>query len=185
MRTMLDHIIDTTNEYIERMPKAQRKAYGQFFTSKETALFMSSLFSVPADITEVSILDPGAGSGILSAALIERLQSVPTLQKIYLTCYETDANIIELLKENLEWIGKQSRIRVDYRIVFDNFILSQSLEYNHMIGADPDPFKYDMVIGNPPYKKIAKELQKLCQCRMFAMVRLTFTFYLLRWASLI
>lgn len=157
MRTMLDHIIDTTNEYIERMPKAQRKAYGQFFTSKETALFMSSLFSVPADITEVSILDPGAGSGILSAALIERLQSVPTLQKIYLTCYETDANIIELLKENLEWIGKQSRIRVDYRIVFDNFILSQSLEYNHMIGADPDPFKYDMVIGNPPYKKIAKE----------------------------
>jgi len=154
---MLDHIIDTTNEYIERMPKAQRKAYGQFFTSKETALFMSSLFSVPADRTEVSILDPGAGSGILSAALIERLQSVPTLQKIYLTCYETDANIIELLKENLEWIGKQSRIRVDYRIVFDNFILSQSLEYNHMIGVDPDPFKYDMVIGNPPYKKIAKE----------------------------
>jgi len=154
---MLDYIIDTTNEYIERMPKAQRKSFGQFFTSKETALFMASLFSVPAGITEVSILDPGAGSGILSTALIERLQSVPTLQKIHLTCYETDTNIIELLKENLEWICKQSRISVDYRIVFDNFILSQSLEYNHMIGADPDPFKYDMVIGNPPYKKIAKE----------------------------
>lgn len=156
MGIILDHVIDTTNEYIVQMPKAERKAYGQFFTSKETATFMASLFSMPVGKAEISILDPGAGSGILSAALIERLQSVFNLQKIYLTCYETDANIIDLLEENLEWICQQSRIRVDYHIIFDNFILSQSLEYNHMIGAAPDPTKYDMVIGNPPYKKIAK-----------------------------
>lgn len=157
MGTILNYVIDTTNEYIEQMPKAERKAYGQFFTSKETATFMANLFSVPVSKAEVSILDPGAGSGILSAALIERLQAAPNLQRIHLTCYETDINIIELLKQNLEWIRKQSRIVIDYRIVFDNFILSQSLEYNHMIGADPSPSKYDMVIGNPPYKKIAKE----------------------------
>ena len=64
------------------MPKKQRKAYGQFFTSKETARFMAGLFSMPANKTEISILDPGAGSGILSASLIERLQSVRMLQKI-------------------------------------------------------------------------------------------------------
>lgn len=157
MGTILDHVIDTTYEYIDQMPKAERKAYGQFFTSKETAMFMADLFSMPAGKAEVSILDPGAGSGILSAALVERFQPVSGLQKIHLTCYETDANIIDLLKKNLEWVCQQSRIRIDYRIVSDNFILSQSLEYSHMIGADPDPVKYDMVIGNPPYKKIAKE----------------------------
>ncbi len=157
MRTMLDHIIDTTNKYIERMPKAQRKTYGQFFTSKETALFMASLFSTPIGKAEVSILDPGAGSGILSAALIERLQSVPSLQKIQLTCYETDTNIIDLLKENIGWICNQSRIPVNYCIISDNYILSQSLEYNHMLGAASAPFKFDMVICNPPYMKIAKD----------------------------
>lgn len=31
------------------------------------------------------------------------------------------------------------------------------LEYNEMICADPNPLKYDMVIGNPPYMKIAKD----------------------------
>ena len=157
MGTILDHVTETTYEYIDQMPKAERKAYGQFFTSKETAMFMAGLFSMPAGKAEVSILDPGAGSGILSAALIERLQVVSDLQKVYLTCYETDINIIGLLRKNLEWICQQSHIKVDYRIISDNFILSQSLEYNHMIGADPDPAKYDMVIGNPPYKKIAKE----------------------------
>ena len=74
MGTILDHVTDTTYKYIEQMPKAERKAYGQFFTSRETAMFMADLFSMPVGKAEVSILDPGAGSGILSAALIERLQ---------------------------------------------------------------------------------------------------------------
>ena len=157
MGIILDYVVDTTYKYIELMPKAKRKAYGQFFTSRETAIFMADLFNMPAGKAEVSILDPGAGSGILSAALIERLQLTTGLQKIYLTCYETDVNIIDLLKKNLEWICQQSHIKVNYRIVSDNYICSQALEYNDMIGADPNPLKYDMIIGNPPYKKIAKE----------------------------
>ena len=34
---MLEKIIELTNEYIEGMPKKERKKYGQFFTSMETA----------------------------------------------------------------------------------------------------------------------------------------------------
>lgn len=55
------------------MPKEQRKKYGQFFTSKEIAVFMSGLFSITENKNWLTILDPGTGSGILSAALIERL----------------------------------------------------------------------------------------------------------------
>lgn len=55
------------------MPKAMRKKYGQFFTSKETAMFMAELFDISQNKSELKILDPGAGSGILSVALIERL----------------------------------------------------------------------------------------------------------------
>ena len=157
METILDYVVDATAKYVEHMPKKQRKAYGQFFTSKETARFMAGLFSMPANKTEISILDPGAGSGILSAALIERLQSVRMLQKIYLTCYETDEKIIQLLRSNLEWICLQSVVPLEYQIISENYILSQALEYNHMIGANPAPIKFDMVIGNPPYMKVSKD----------------------------
>lgn len=157
MGKILDFVINATVHYMEHMPKKQRKAYGQFFTSKETAQFMAGLFNVPADKTEIAILDPGAGSGILSAALIERLQAVQMLQTIYLTCYETDERIIQLLRSNLEWICQQSVVPIKYRIISENYILSQALEYNHMIGANPAPAKFDMVIGNPPYMKVSKD----------------------------
>lgn len=157
MGTILDYVVDATAQYMEHMPKKQRKAYGQFFTSRETARFMAGLFCVPADKAEIAILDPGAGSGILSAALIEQLQSARMLQKIYLTCYETDEKILPLLKSNLEWICRQSAVPIQYKIVSENYIVSQELEYNHMMGANPIPDKFDMVIGNPPYMKISKD----------------------------
>ena len=43
---MLEKIIELTNEYIESMPKKERKKYGQFFTSMETARFMVGLVPV-------------------------------------------------------------------------------------------------------------------------------------------
>lgn len=155
--SMIDFAIKATTAYLKQMPKAQRKKYGQFFTSKETAVFMSELFDVPGKKSEISILDPGAGSGILSIALIERLQKFSEIKTIHLVCYETDPNVIELLKKNLEWVRKQSIVNVEYQIVSQNYILSQTFEYNEMLGAAPNPPKFDMVIGNPPYMKISKE----------------------------
>ena len=154
---LLDFAIQTTKKYIEGMPKSQRKKYGQFFTSKETAIFMAELFDEPTDKAQLNILDAGAGSGVLSIALIERLQSVSQLQHIHLVCYENDHKIIELLKMNLDWVCQQSTLHIDYEIREDNYILSQMLDYNGMIGAAPKPLKYDMIIGNPPYMKIAKD----------------------------
>ena len=155
--SLLDFAIHTTNRYIEKMPKAQRKKYGQFFTSKETAVFMAGLFGVPENKTRLQILDAGAGSGILSIALIERLQEIPKLQYVHLVCYENDSKIIELLRKNLQWVRQHTTLTFDYEIREDNYILSQMLEYNEMICVNPNPLKYDMVIGNPPYMKIAKD----------------------------
>lgn len=154
--SMIDHVFQVTNEYIAHMPKSMRKKYGQFFTSKETAVFMAGLFEIP-NKTEISVLDPGAGSGILSVAFIEKLQSNEKINTINLVCYENDSNILELLKENLEWVKQQSGKEVKYSIVTENYILSQMAEYNGMLFANPDPVKYDVVIGNPPYMKISKD----------------------------
>ena len=154
---MVDYVIDQTSEYIAQMPKVQRKKYGQFFTSKETAVFMASLFDIPTGRTSLKILDPGAGSGILAIALVDRIQAVSNIRHIDLVCYETDKNVIPLLRSNLDWVCQHADIDVVYQIVSDNYILSQMLEYNGMLGADPQPPKYDLIIGNPPYMKVSKD----------------------------
>lgn len=157
MNEMLDTVTAKTTEYIEKMSKTQRKKYGQFFTSKETAAYMAGLFDIPQNRNTISILDAGAGSGILSVALVERLQKCSSLHGIRLVCYETDANIIDLLQANLAYTAAQSIIPVVYEIKRENYILSQEFEYNSMLCANPDPEKFDMVIGNPPYMKIPKD----------------------------
>lgn len=152
---MLKTILKKTTSYINKMPKSLRKNYGQFFTSKETAIYMASLFNVPQS-DHISVLDPGAGSGILSAAIIERLCK-SGIKNIDLVCYENDDNIIGLLEENLALIKLSVDISFNYEIRKENYILTQECNYNYMLGADSDPRKYDIVIGNPPYKKIPKD----------------------------
>ena len=153
----IDYVFDKTIEYIENMPKSIRKTYGQFFTSKETALFMAGLFELPKNKRTVKVLDAGAGSGVLSVALIDRLINESTIQQIDVVCYETDSNIEQLLKDNLEWVSKTSAVQINYEVRTENYILSQIFEYNNWLGANPTPEKFDIIIGNPPYKKIAKD----------------------------
>ena len=154
---MLDCIIDRTNQYIDMMPKKERKKYGQFFTSKDTARFMADLYQIPAEKQKISILDAGAGSGILSCAFLERLEQIESVQEIELICYENDDKIIELLEDNLQICQTNSKKRIQIQIINDNYITSQYLDFNDRLGANPNPWKDDFVIGNPPYMKISKD----------------------------
>lgn len=154
---MLEKIIEKTSQYIEKMPKKERKKYGQFFTSMETARYMASLFTISENREYLSVLDAGAGSGILSCAMIERLEKIEKIKEIELTCYETDENVLPLLKENLLFMQLQSRKKIKINIVTENYITSQYLDFNNMFGGNENPKKYDLVIGNPPYMKIAKD----------------------------
>jgi len=153
---MLEIICSRTNEFIQQMPKALRKKYGQFFTSKETARYMASLFCIPKSKSQISILDAGAGSGILSIALIERL-SQETDAELYLTCYENDPNIYPLLVSNLEESKRQIGERLSFEVRQTNYILSQRESFCRDVFADQEGEQYDLIIGNPPYMKIAKE----------------------------
>ena len=153
---LLDRVVESTTEYIETMPKTLRKKYGQFFTSKETAVFMAGLFNILEGCIEISVLDPGAGSGILSIALLERLDTL-SVKKVNLVCYENDDKIIPILKDNLEYAKNKVPFQLTYEIRNEIYILDNEIDYNNMLGAKPDPYKYDIIIGNPPYKKIPKD----------------------------
>ncbi len=154
---MLEKIIELTNLYIDNMPKKERKMYGQFFTSIETARFMASLYDAPVNKESITVLDAGAGSGILSCAFIEWAEQFDTVNKIILTCYENDKRVLKLLKTNLEYCREKSTKIIQIDIRPENYITSQYLDFNCMIGGNLNPLKYDYVIGNPPYMKISKD----------------------------
>ena len=153
---MLEKIIELTNEYIENMPKKERKKYGQFFTSMNTARYMASLYNIDSK-KKVNILDTGAGSGILSCAFIERLEEIVSIQEIEITCYENDENVLPLLKHNMKYCQEKTKKKLTVNIIDENYILSQSLDFNNTICENEEPKKYDFVIGNPPYMKISKD----------------------------
>ena len=182
---MLEKMIELTNEYIESMPKKERKKYGQFFTSMETARFMAALYNIDEKKSRVSVLDAGAGSGILSCAFIERLEMIDSIQEIELTCYENDNNVLPLLKQNLEYCKEKSGKKIDINIIEDNYILSQYLDFNHMIGGNDDPKKYDFVIGNPPYMKISKDAPEATAMPKVCYGAPNLYFILLPWDCLI
>lgn len=46
---MFQEVSKNTERFIEQMPKEQRKQYGQFFASMETARFMASLFTIDSE----------------------------------------------------------------------------------------------------------------------------------------
>lgn len=151
---MLEAVAEKTNEYIEQMPKKERKQYGQFFTSLATARFMANMYDFNNLPAEVKLLDAGAGSGILACALLERLEQEAAVEKITVVCYENDEKILALLRENLAYCQQQSKKEVCFEIREENYILAESVDFNF----DNDRAeKYDLVIGNPPYMKIAKQ----------------------------
>lgn len=154
-QSLIDHIASRTEAFVATMPKKARKAYGQFFTSKDAAGFMAGLFGVPSK-DRISILDAGAGSGILTAALVQRFSGEKNIKHIEITCYDTDKYVLPLLRENLEWLKNNCGVSLSYRIIEENYILSQSLEYNDGLNQF-NPIKYDFVIGNPPYMKVSKD----------------------------
>ncbi len=165
--SLTETVLQNSLKYLEEMPKSKRKSIGQFFTSTETAQYMASLFVAPQKST-ITVLDPGAGSGILTAAAIERLQHENHIKHISITCYETSRDILPLLKSNLNYLSSNSKISLDFRIIEENYITSQSDDFNQNLIANKNPSKYDLIICNPPYKKImkdaaeAKSMPKVC-----------------------
>lgn len=157
--TPMNSTAKKTEKYMKENSKDGRRGKGQFFTGRQVSEFMASLFDLSHIPKEISILDPGAGTGMLSAALLERLEADGRAERARLTCYETDENVLGLLEENLAGMKERSSLEIEYRIVKGNYIASQKKEY----GGAPDagePERYDLIIGNPPYRKIGRNAEE-------------------------
>lgn len=158
MENFLENVMAATTEFLSRMPKTLRKKKGQFFTSPETAAFMAGLFSLQDLPSEIKVLDPGAGTGILAAALVQRLATERQVQKICLVCYENDPEVLPVLEANLQYLAKALGRRFSFEIREENYILSQKDAFNGKPCTDEVTGEScDLVIENPPYLKISRD----------------------------
>lgn len=141
---MLGHIYEETTKYMKIEGKDVRKKKGQFFTPVNIAAYMGKWTMAKEHL---DILDAGAGSGILTAGIIEHLLTIDGCRSIKVTFVENDPIILPLLKKNADYI---QNICENHNIIFRYTIWSDSF-----FAIDISQ-KYDIVISNPPYKKIAK-----------------------------
>lgn len=148
--------------YADASVQKDKKHKGQFFTPLAISQFMGRL-ATPSEKDSVSVLDPGCGLAILSCALIEHLVEDSKLETIALTLYETDKNVVPLtdlvLSYLQEWCKKQG-IRMNYQLNESDFVLNKC-EYldsdDSIFGAINAGERFDYIISNPPYFKLAKD----------------------------
>lgn len=158
----LEHVLTKTKDFVNSKSKEERKEYGQFFTVGTGAQFMSSMFDIDFNKESLNILDAGAGTGILTVALLDHLLEIGYKGIINVTCYENDTKVLPVLSNNLDYVSNNVS-NFKYQIIVDNFITSEPFG-----GFFKGEEVYDLVIGNPPYKKIpsdsaeAQHMKEIC-----------------------
>lgn len=137
-------------EASSRLDPAQKSALGQYLTSAAIANFMASLFTNWP--SHVELLDPGAGSGSLTAAFaIQFEKNAAPASELRMAAYEIDSVLREYLTEQLRRIegrGRQTGHNISFEVVARDFVKEASLQLS--FGAT----RFTHIILNPPYKKI-------------------------------
>lgn len=145
-------------EYANSTTDKHKKDSGQFFTPKQISDFMANLAKPKSN--NISILDPGCGTAILTCSLIEKLTIKSDLTEIDLTLYETDSKIIIETKKVIDFLAswlKERNIQFDFTINQTDFVIenSEAFNLNSLFGLE-NTKQYDYIISNPPYFKISK-----------------------------
>lgn len=149
-----------TKEYIKTIDLGKKKKDGQVFTPIEIANYMASMVKLPK--RDFSILDPGAGTGILLAAVCDRIiNEAKKPLKIEITVYETDKKILSCLKLCLNHcISTLAKTGHTLNPIINNIdFIEDNSQYLDIFMKEnkKDSPSYDVVIANPPYQKLPRE----------------------------
>lgn len=151
---MIEIINENTKLYQKNTKKTDRKKKGQFFTPLNISKYMASMSSIRQK--NIRILDCGAGTGILGLSLLEELLNDDLVETIEIDFYENDKDVISILNRDIEAMSKlvkESDKVVKCNVLDKNFIVSNNDLWNDKSFEGI----YDIVISNPPYKKLSKQ----------------------------
>ncbi|WP_428261925.1 Eco57I restriction-modification methylase domain-containing protein [Haliangium sp.] len=129
---------------------AEKKSWGQYFTSVEVAGFMGSLVAVGAATAPIRVLDPGAGTGILGLAAAAALLARGA-EAVRLTAIEAHPGARAHLHESLRLAREASAGRLDAKVIGADFLDLAPPGLDASLSSEP----FDVVIANPPYFKLS------------------------------
>ncbi len=146
------------SQYSQQVSSKHKKDNGQFFTPLPIAKLMASFCGL--NISSLTILDPGCGTGTLTCTFIEHLiKKNNFIKNIDLVAYETDPNLISLSIQSLtnlkKWLINKG-VQFQYILYINDFILDNTSALKNTYNQE----KFDLIISNPPYFKLSKDDEK-------------------------
>lgn len=163
---MLSLAVRNTRKLIREKSRTENVRIGRSFTKKPTAALMASFLEIPQGTERVRILDPGAGTGILSAAAVEAACRAGA-KEIQLVCYETEGEFLPMLRNNLERIRKKCRHDYGCKLIAtvkeENYVTAQRDYFTPSMLSLGMP-EFDYVIANPPSLRCDKKSPEALSC---------------------
>ena len=158
---MLNLAVRNTGKLIREKSQSENIRLGRLFTKKDTAALMASMLKLDDKKTVYTILDPGAGTGILAAAAIEEIcKRYPACKQIFVTCYENDPVFVPMLRDNLERIRKKCRhdynVKLFVTVYEENYLTDSKNHYTVALFDEILEDKFDVIICNPPTDLVDK-----------------------------
>ena len=162
--TPVDYAEALGETYLSFSKQNHRKSVGHYLTPATIARFMAdcSSYSEPY----MRVLDPGSGTGILSAAVCEAASGGGTVKRLHVDAYETDPVLTGLTRLVLtfsrRWLGQRG-VALTFDVRHGDFVLESAAtleavsKANGHEGNDRSRTEYGLVISNPPYFKIGKD----------------------------
>jgi adenine-specific DNA-methyltransferase len=148
MTNVLSNIDTLRTQRITSVEDSHKSLLGQYLTPVGIAAFMASLLDIygPKEET-ISLLDPGAGLGVLFCSFLEKKRATHFQGVINIDAYEIDETILPHLKNVVNEFSALPNVRT--QIITKDFI--KTATYEIRAGSNR---MYSHIIMNPPYKKI-------------------------------
>ena len=152
--------------FTDTISREDQKAAGQFMTPPAIAEFMARRLVAGHDHRIARILEPGAGAGVLVAAVVDALLAKPEPpEQIEALLFEQDPKLVSILKaicdrmrEACEALG----VRFEHVVRNEDFLLSE-------IALSGQPIDGLLTIANPPFFKLNKATDKRAKLHAYAV----------------
>ncbi len=146
---LVDHLADYGFMELSRIAElanSKRLHNSAYYTSQDICYTIINDLPKLEEKDIVKILEPSVGLGNFIPLLIEKYAEK---KKIILDVVDVDSDSIELLKLLLRKLNIPKNVKINF--INDDFLFGHVCCFN----------KYDIVIGNPPYKKITNDKELL------------------------
>lgn len=129
---------------ISELSNGERESNAAYYTRQDLCYAIVSKLPEPKEYTTINILEPSIGVGNFLPIIIKKYSCVPCVN---IDVVDIDKNSVSTLMALVKKLQIPENVHITY--ITDDFLL-------HSFDK-----KYDIIVGNPPYKKITKEKELL------------------------